>query len=57
MEGITSIDQIKENSREKKMIETRSFGPGKPLEIEKPLNTSFNRRREMFKKQNVMVVV
>lgn len=57
MEGITSIDQIKENSREKKMIETRSFGPGKPLEIERPLNTSFNRRREMFKKQNVMVVV
>jgi len=57
MEGITSIDQIKENSREKKMIETRSFGPGKPLEIEKPLNTSFNRRREMFKNQNVMVVV
>ncbi|MCY1363592.1 hypothetical protein D9M69_503600 [compost metagenome] len=52
MEGIASIDQIKENSRELKTIHNRSFGPGRAMNVDKPLDLGsirHARRNEMAK--------
>lgn len=56
MEGVNSIDQIKENSREKKTIATRTFGPGRELEFERPLNLQY-RQRKPFRRGGQEVVV
>lgn len=50
MDGIASMDQIKENSRELKTINNRSFGPGRAMNIDKPLDLGsirYARRSEM----------
>ncbi|MNY36142.1 hypothetical protein D3C86_1706090 [compost metagenome] len=57
MDGITSIDQIKESSREKKIIIDRNFGPGKRLDFEKPLNINMSQRRNAVIDRNTLVVV
>jgi len=44
MESAASIDQIKESNRERQMIDTRSFGPGRALAFERPLNLDLRSR-------------
>ncbi|MNO19244.1 hypothetical protein D3C76_89740 [compost metagenome] len=45
MDGAQSLDQIKESSREKLSIVNRSFGPGRELDVERPLNLNMSHRK------------
>ena len=45
MEGTMSLDQIKVSSKEKLNIATRQFGPGRELNIDRPLNIGMSKRR------------
>jgi hypothetical protein len=50
MEPIGSIDQIKETNREKRAIISRNAGPGRELELDRPLNLGMaERRRTTFR--------
>lgn len=52
LEGGLTLDQIKENSKEKRMINTRNFGPGRSLDFETPLNISLGRRQSYSPRRN-----
>ncbi|MNP18416.1 hypothetical protein D3C76_1109000 [compost metagenome] len=45
MEGTMSLDQIRESSREKLNIANRNFGPGRELNIDRPLNLGMSQRK------------
>lgn len=45
MEGISSIDQIKESAQERRNINNRNLGPGRELNINRPLNLNIQGRR------------
>jgi hypothetical protein len=49
MEGTMSLDQIRESSREKLNIANRNFGPGRALEIDRPINFNTVQQRKTFK--------
>ncbi|MNF91533.1 hypothetical protein D3C76_440550 [compost metagenome] len=46
MEGTMSLDQIRESSREKLNIANRSFGPGRSLDVDRPLNLNIGQRKQ-----------
>lgn len=56
MEGIASIDQIKENSREMKTIHNRAFGPGRAMNIDKPISLSTVARQRRGELAHAVVV-
>lgn len=56
MEGIGSIDQIKESNREKQAITSRNFGPGKSLDFDRPLNLNMSQRKSFRVKPDVVVM-
>lgn len=57
MEGAMSLDQIKEASREKISLSNRSFGPGKELNLDNPINFHAVQRKtfRMPNRSNVVI--
>jgi len=56
MEGVGSIDQIKESNREKRAIVSRTMGPGRELNIDRPLNLTHPNRKPYNHRSNVVVM-
>jgi hypothetical protein len=56
MEGIASIDQIKESSRELRTINSRSFGPGRAMNVDRPLDLGTIRNGQRLRQNNSVVM-
>lgn len=54
-DNVASLDQIKESSRDRVRMETRTFGPGRALEVDRPLGLNLTTRQPRMGHSQVVI--
>jgi len=57
LDGVGSIDQIKESNKEKRAIVGRTLGPGRELQLDRPINFGMTQQRRTYRQERGDLVV